>query len=284
MFAKVYLEITNVCNMNCSFCVGTKRKKHFLTAEEFAVLAYKIKPYTDFLYFHLMGEPTLHPLLGEFLDIAEKLGFKVIITTNGTLLDKSGEILLNGKSLFKVNISLHSFEANSNISEEDYFSTCFDFADKASNKGIITVFRLWNEGGENSLNDKIIGMMKHRFNGEWVENTKGIRIRKKLFIENGERFEWPLHSEIVSDKISCYGLKDHIGILCDGSVVPCCMDNDGNAILGNLYDNTLEEILNSEKTKYYRNMLENCKAPCEMCKTCGFAQNRFLHINKRLEK
>ena len=284
MFAKVYLEITNVCNMNCSFCVGTKRKKHFMTVEEFSVLASKIKPHTDFLYFHLMGEPTLHPLLGEFLDIAENLGFKVIITTNGTLLGKTGEILLKSNSLFKVSISLHSFEANSGISEEDYFSNCFEFADKASKQGIITVFRLWNEGGENSLNDKIIGMMKLKFDGEWKENTKGIRIRKKLFIENGERFEWPLHSEIVSDEISCYGLKDHIGILCDGSVVPCCMDNDGNAILGNLYDNTLDEILNSEKALNFRNMLNKNKVPCEMCKSCGFAQNRFLHLNMRLTK
>lgn len=278
MFAKVYLEITNVCNMDCSFCVGTSRRKRFMTTDEFKILATKIRPHTDFLYLHLMGEPTLHPLLGEFLKIAEILGFKVILTTNGTLLEKVKDVLLGCNALFKVSISLHSFEANSGLSMEKYFNNCFDFADEASQKDIISVFRLWNEGGKNALNDDIVTMLKKRFDGEWAENTKGIRIRKKLFIEYGEKFEWPLHSQNVSSEIFCYGLKDHVGVLCDGSVVPCCMDYDGNAVLGNLFEKSLYEIMTGEKAMYFKKMLENHTAPCVMCRRCGFAQNKFLHM------
>ena len=279
MFAKVYLEITNVCNMNCSFCVGTKRKKHFLTVEEFEHLATKIKPHTDYLYFHLMGEPTLHPLFDNFLKIAEKIGFKVIITTNGTLLAKVGNSLLNSEALHKVSISLHSFEANDDISEEEYFNGCLDFADIASEKGIITVFRLWNDGGKNKLNDKILSMLHQRFGENWSENDRGIRIRNKLFIEKGKKFEWPLHSETVTETITCYGMRDHVGVLCDGTVVPCCLDYDGNEPLGNLFDNSLDEILATPKAVNFKKMIEQGKAPCEMCKTCGFVQKRFLHIN-----
>lgn len=264
--------------MDCSFCVGTSRRKHFMTADEFKILATRIRPHTDFLYLHLMGEPTLHPLLGDFLKIAEILGFNVILTTNGTLLDKVKDILLDSKALFKVSISLHSFEANNSLTSEDYFKKCFDFADEASEKGIISVLRLWNKGGKNALNDDIISMLKMRFDGEWAENTKGIRIRKKLFIEYGEKFEWPLHSQNVSNEISCYGLKDHIGVLCDGSVVPCCMDYDGNAVLGNLFENSLYEIINSEKALFFKEMLEKRIAPCVMCRRCGFAQNKFMHM------
>ena len=39
-----------------------------MTVEDFTVLASKIRSHTDFLYFHLMGEPTLHPHLKELLD------------------------------------------------------------------------------------------------------------------------------------------------------------------------------------------------------------------------
>ena len=278
MFAKVYLEITNVCNMNCSFCVGTKRKRHFMTEDEFTLLASKIRPYTDFLYFHLMGEPLLHPKLSRLLGIADNLGFKVIITTNGILLSDVGHILLASKALFKVSISLHSFEANLTLDGDNYFNNCFDFADKASSQGIITVFRLWNDGGLDAMNDNIYSMLKKRFSGEWAENTKGIRIRKKLFIEKGEKFDWPLQSKMVSDRIFCYGMKDHIGVLCDGSVVPCCMDYDGNIALGNLFEQDLSDILNNEKAIFFRNNLDNGTTPCEMCKRCGFAQKRFLHI------
>ncbi len=278
MFSKVYLEITNVCNLSCSFCVGTTRKKHFMTTDEFEFLAKSIKPHTNFLYFHLMGEPTLHPELEKLLKIAENLGFKVIITTNGTLLKKVHEVLLNSDALFKVSISLHSFEANSGVNEDSYFNSCFDFADKSSEKGIITVFRLWNDGGKNTLNTKIIDKLKIRFSGEWVKNTKGIRIRKKLFIENGEKFEWPMYAENQAENIVCYGLKDHIGVLCDGTVVPCCLDYNGNLSLGNLFTDTLDNILASPKAVNFKNMLEQGKAPCEMCKRCGFVQKKILHI------
>lgn len=279
MFAKIYLEITNVCNMNCSFCVGTARNKRFLTTDQFYLLAEKLRPHTDFLYLHLMGEPTIHPKLSEILKSAEALGFKVILTTNGTNLSKVADILLESQTLFKVSISLHSFEANDKTNADEYFDSCFDFADRASKKGVISVFRLWNDGGLNSLNDQILLKLKERFpNDEWSQNTKGIRIRKKLFIENGEKFEWPLHSKIVTDSISCYGMRDHVGVLCDGSVVPCCMDYDGNAVLGNLFESSLDKILASEKALNFKKMLENGVAPCEMCRSCGFAQKKFLHV------
>ena len=277
MFAKIYLEITNVCNLNCSFCVGTTRKKKFISVSEFSVLAEKIKPYTDFLYFHLMGEPLLHPNLEEILNISHKLGFKVIITTNGVLLDKTADILLKSPALFKVNISLHSFEANIGINKESYFSSCFDFADSASKKAIVTVFRLWNNGGANSLNEEILNMMSSRFTGEeWAKNSKGIRIRQKLFMEYGDKFDWPMHSSKTTDHITCYGTKDHVGVLCDGSVVPCCLDYDGNLSFGNLFNDSLDEILKTDEAIRFFTAIRNKIAPSQMCKTCGFAQKKFL--------
>ena len=66
-FSKVYVEISNLCNLSCAFCPGTKRKKKAMTEDEFAALLPKLRPYTDFLYFHLMGEPLCHPKLGRFL-------------------------------------------------------------------------------------------------------------------------------------------------------------------------------------------------------------------------
>ncbi len=277
MFSKVYLEITNVCNLNCSFCVGTSRKKQFISPANFQLLAEKIRPHTDFLYLHLMGEPLLHPELDELLKISNQLGFKVIITTNGVLLDKTADILLNCPALFKISISLHSFEANTGIEREKYFNSCFNFADRSSKKNIITVLRLWNGGGADSLNKEILSMLTARFSGEeWTDNTKGIRIRKKLFIEYDDKFDWPMHSSKTTENISCYGMRDHVGILCDGSVVPCCMDYDGIEAFGNLFDDTLDEILSTPKALAFNAALRNNTAPSAMCKTCGFAQNKFL--------
>ena len=106
MLKRVYLEITNVCNLACSFCPGTKRQKRFMSETEFAALTEKLRGKTQYLYFHLMGEPLLHPLLCRFLAIAEEKGFRVILTTNGTLLDEKGRGLPDAPALYKINLSL----------------------------------------------------------------------------------------------------------------------------------------------------------------------------------
>ena len=159
-FRKIYLEITNACNLRCSFCPGTSRAPKSLNEDEFALLAEKLRPYSDYLYFHLMGEPLCHSLLERFFEIAQGLGFKVIITTNGTLLEKKKEILLGAAALHKINISLHAFEANDvDFSFDEYLERCFDFGKSAEGKKIV-VYRLWNNGGKSELNERILEKMK----------------------------------------------------------------------------------------------------------------------------
>ena len=153
-FRKVYLEISNICNLHCSFCPGTKRKSHAMGEAEFTAILQKLQPFTDYLYFHLMGEPLLHPKLGDFLRIAGDIGFKVILTTNGTLLSRCSDILLQSDTLYKISISLHSFEANvDNGDFEEYLDSCFAFCSAAASCGKIAVMRLWNKGGDDKLNE-----------------------------------------------------------------------------------------------------------------------------------
>ncbi len=173
---KAFLEITNACNLSCSFCHGTRRPIKYMTPSEFETAAGKLRPFADYLYFHLMGEPLLHPKIGDFLRIAGDLGFKVILTTNGTLLERCADILLNSPALYKISISLHSFEANvKNMSFDEYLSSCFDFCRRAADKGKIAVMRLWNSGGAEALNGTIISRMEEYFGEKeaWLEIYSG---------------------------------------------------------------------------------------------------------------
>ena len=151
VYNKVYIEITNICNMNCSFCHGHKRAPKQMTESEFSYVLDKISGQTEFIYYHLMGEPLTHPNLLKFLRLAGERGFKSIITTNGTLLKKRGLDLLN-EPLHKVNISVHSFEKGSEADHVRYISEIADFAKNASEKGIIVVLRLWNKGVDGGKN------------------------------------------------------------------------------------------------------------------------------------
>lgn len=275
MYNKVYVEITNICNMNCSFCHGHKRPQRRMSKGEFTLILDKLTEQTKYIYYHLMGEPLTHPLLSEFIKLAGERGYKSIVTTNGTLLNKrSAELLSVG--LHKINISLHSFEDGSENAFIRYIKELSDFSKAAASQGIIVVFRLWNKGFDGGKNELALRLLKENIAGDWAENTRGIRIREKIFLEWGERFEWPdSNAEIKGNKFFCYGLKDQFGILSDGTVVPCCLDSDGVINLGNIFNDDIETILNSEKAL---NMVEGfrCgKASEDLCKRCGYAQ-RFV--------
>ena len=276
MFSRIYVEITNICNMNCSFCHGHSRKLKQMTAEEFELILNKISGYTKYIYYHLMGEPLTHPKLPEFIKIASDKGFKSMITTNGTLLKQYGDKILDA-GIHKVNISVHSFEDGTEEQFENYMVNLVDFAIKAHNKDVIVVFRLWNNGFDNGRNNKIIDYLKSNINNEWTENSKGNKIRDKMFLEYGERFSWPdMNADVQGSDVFCYGLRDHIGILCDGTVVPCCLDSEGTINLGNIFNDNLSDILNSERAKSIKCGFDCRKAVEELCQKCGYAQRFSL--------
>lgn len=272
MYRKVYVEITNICNMNCSFCHGTKRAPKRMNFDEFQVILAKLQPHTQYIYYHLMGEPLTHPDLGLFLQTATEIGFKSIITTNGTLLKQRGQVLIDHK-VHKVSVSLHSFEGDDQSAHRKYLKEVADFAKTANSQGIIVVLRLWNNGCDNGKNAEAIDFLKSEINGEWVENSKGLRIRERLFLEYGDRFQWPdKDAEVQGDSVFCYGLRDHFGVLSDGTVVPCCLDSDGQINLGNILKEDIESILSSKRATDIVKGFDGRKPSEELCRRCGYAQ------------
>lgn len=275
MYNKVYVEITNICNMSCSFCHGHKRAARRMTEAEFSLVLDKLSGYTRYLYYHLMGEPLTHPQLPLFLEMAAARGFKSVITTNGTLLGRRGDELLEA-GVYKVNLSLHSFEEGSDADYDKYVRTLADFALHAADAGVIVVFRLWNRGTDGGRNEKALSLLREYVTGEWSEHARGIRLRDRVYLEWGERFEWPdSEAEVKGERFFCYGLKDQFGILSDGTVVPCCLDSDGVIRLGNIFDEEIDTILHSPRATAMVEGFRCGKASEELCRRCGYAQ-RFV--------
>ena len=258
--------------MNCSFCHGHSRPHRRMTADEFALVLEKLTGHTNHIYYHLMGEPLTHPELPDFLKMATEHGFKSVITTNGTLLSRRGEEIISAHP-HKVSISLHSFEGQDDVTFKSYMHGVTSFAKEAANHGIIVVFRLWNRGFDGGRNEHIFHYLQDQLQGEWCENTRGIRIRDKLHLEWGDRFAWPdKEAPLQGDEVFCYGLQDHFGILCDGTVVPCCLDSEGGISLGNIFNENLYDILSSSRAEALREGFKCRKASEELCRRCGYAQ------------
>ena len=275
---KVYLEITNICNLSCSFCPKTKRAGKVMSPEEFRTLAEKIRPHSRYLYLHLMGEPMLHPQLDRILKIAEELDFILMITTNGTLLPQREELLCSCPVIKKISVSLHSFEGNEghNTSMTEYLDGCLRFAAHAARSGKRCGLRLWNlDGAEtqgaNSQNGFILDRMALHFPKPWKETWSGATLAPNIYLEWGEKFEWPdLNHGEGGGTGFCYGLRDHVGVLCDGTVVPCCLDHEGDIPLGNLFEQSLQEIMDTPRARAIYNGFSNRKVTEELCRTCGY--------------
>lgn len=270
MLKKVYVEITNVCNLACSFCHGTRREPGMMSADEFEYITDALIGRTEFLYFHLMGEPLLHPMLPAFIRSAAAKGFRPVLTTNGTLLRERAEEILQ-TPLYKLNISLHSAEANNNESE-DHLAGCIAFSKAAAERGVLSVLRLWNIGGLDKNNGSILSGLKAEYPGEWEKTRSGYRLACRTFLEFGEKFDWPdPTAEDHGEELFCWALRDQAGILCDGSVVPCCLDADGVMTLGNIFTGSLDEILSSEMARRIYNGFSSHRAVEDLCRRCGYA-------------
>ena len=274
MFSRLYLEITTCCNRACSFCPGTARPAAVVTPETFRTLAAKRRPYGQYLYLHVMGEPLSHPQLAELLALAAARERKVCITTNGTLLARQTKTLLAAPTLHKVSVSLHSFEGNDGAQERErqYLEEVWSFAARAAAQGVIVALRLWNEGGAETRNGVIEAFLHEKCPGEWPEPRGGsFRLRDNLYLERAKKFDWPDLSAQERGTQFCYGLRDQLGVLADGTAVPCCLDHEGDIALGNLFTQPLSEILQSERACALREGFSR-RCPSEgLCRRCGFA-------------
>jgi len=276
-FKKIYIEITNSCNFDCSFCFKTTRTTKFMSPDEFRIVVEKIRPYTNYIYLHVLGEPLLHPQLDEILTIAETANLNINITTNGGLIEKKKEILLP-HSIRQINISLH--DAEENISPEkwkEYLHSALNFSMTASNKTYISL-RLWNSSNTASaaFNTLCLAEISKKFDlsaQEITERTKGngLKLAEHIFLQKAPRFEWPDENGVKSQtQKNCYALRDHIAILADGQIVPCCLDANANMKLGNIFTDELSEILQSERAQNIKKGFEQRKIVEPICATCGF--------------
>lgn len=264
-FKKIYVEITNGCNLNCDFCIKNKRKNKFITIDEFKTLLNKIIDYTDYLYFHVLGEPLLHPNINKLIDIASD-NFKINITTNGYLINK----IKDNKNIRQLNISLHSFDDKYKVILTDYLNNVFDTVDELIKYGTYISLRLWVK---NKYNNQIIDYINNRYNTNIKYDVENYTISNNVFINNFHEFIWPdLNNDTYDENGTCYGLIDHIGILVDGTIIPCCLDSRGDIFLGNIYENTLDKILESDRVKNIINNFKNNKKFEELCKHCKFIE------------
>ena len=259
-FKRVYVEITSSCNLHCSFCQETLRKPHFMSVDEFRTVIERIGHYTNYIYLHVKGEPLLHPQLGEILKICQDADMTVNLTTNATLIKEKLPVLLE-YPVHQINVSLHSADDNDCIDMDSYINNLFESCETLLDKTDTEIsLRLWNTKKE-----------------PFLFGEKNCTIKRHLYINVQSPFEWPdVNSTYCNERGFCQGLRQHMAILCDGTVVPCCLDGNGVMALGNILDSTLEEILSSPRSVAFMEGFKKKTAVEPLCMHCSFKE-RFAH-------
>lgn len=287
-FKKFYIEITSVCNLSCHFCPPTERAATFIKVEDFTKILDEVRPYTEYIYFHVKGEPLLHPKIDQLLDLSHERGFKVTLTTNGTLLHKAKHKILNKPALRQINFSLHSFDGHAGSNDkEGYVRSVLSFAKEAvESSNVIISLRLWNLDLDNELNverdrnREILEMIEKEFNLDFkIEEKfvrgKGVKIADRVYLNHEVEFKWPdLKEDEDEGKGFCHALRNQAGILSNGTVIPCCLDGEGVINLGNIHEKPFAEIIEGERANRMFEGFSRREVVEELCRKCGY-RRRF---------
>lgn len=265
MLKRVYLEITNSCNLNCPFCTNQKGNR-YLSIEEIKDYLSQIKPFCNYIYLHILGEPLLHPNFNEILEYLDQNNFKLQLVTNGTLLNKYPNIL-DHQCLRKLSISVHSIN-NINV-DNNYFDTLNSLIENNTNTKL--ELRFYDKQNLDNKLESYLDYLKNKYAFEITAKLNSYKLKENTYIYFQELFDWPsMNDSIINDCGTCHGAIDMIGINSNSDVTICCLDPKPINRIGNLKKDSLETILNSDLYKQYILDFNNHKLTSPLCQRCKY--------------
>ncbi len=130
MKTRYYFNLTNKCNTECEFCCmnSAKAKSTFLSFDSFKTVIDSCN--NEFELQLEGGEPLLHPNLFLFLEYARYSNkcSKIIISTNGILLDKFINKLVDFSASYKIKMLIkHSINFHLESLNPNIYKRCRDF-------------------------------------------------------------------------------------------------------------------------------------------------------------
>jgi radical SAM protein with 4Fe4S-binding SPASM domain len=285
-FYRIYIELTNVCGLSCSFCPTKELPSKQMNLDFFENTISQISAYTKEVACHVVGDPLTQSNLSEYLDIIHKHGLKAILTTSGYFLKKHSYDTLFHPCVKQINVSLNSFNKNdTSLTFTKYISPILSLCKEKllREENLFINLRIWNldeDMSEREFNQTLFLRLSKAFdvslnlNEVYSKKPKSIRLANKILVHFDNYFEWPSLSNENYGNGTCQGLQSHIAILASGKVVPCCLDCDGIIELGDLHEESLKNILSNRRTKNMLNGFKEGKAIEELCQKCSY-KDRF---------
>jgi radical SAM protein with 4Fe4S-binding SPASM domain len=316
----VYIEITDSCNLHCSFCpCGTAgdagnaaMPRTFMPTALFEkCIAGAQEIGAKNIFFHVLGEPTLHPGFAHYLKKLEQTPLRLTLTTNGTTIERTGRHILDCPAVRQVNFSTHAFAELPRETAERHLQNVLDFCRIAAveRPDLYVNLRLWNVGAAEATpwNSYMLDRIRETFGvevtpGHFCSRHKSFNISGRIYLHEDTRFEWPGSNKVTSASSvtfetrdergsassvtgtpvqgTCRALDTHVAILHDGRVVACCLDYSGQITLGNIQENSLAEILEAPLARELREGFAQNELRHPLCRACSYCK-RFSRKNNK---
>lgn len=288
----VYIEITDSCNLRCSFCPSSTKhcadSRQFMPSELFEkCIAGAQDVGAKNVYFHVLGEPTLHPGFAHYVKKLEATPLKLTLVTNGTTIARSGRALIESPAVRQVNFSTHAYAELDRNTAATHLQNVIDFCklSLAARPELYINLRLWNAGTEDSTdwNQTFLARINKSFGtavapAHFCSRHKSFNITGRLYMHTDTRFEWPkLDEDVLNEKPepiegTCHALGTQVAILHDGRVTACCLDHGGHIELGNIATQPLPEILESPLARSLRDGFARHELRHPLCQACPYCR------------
>ncbi|GAA7516273.1 radical SAM/SPASM domain-containing protein [Helicobacter pylori] len=281
-FKKIYIELSDICGLQCSFCPNPKNIRGVMPLELFEKVCKEAAPLTPIITLHVLGDPCKLKNLNRYLNAAKRFSLKVDLVTSGAYLHNFETLLQD--AIYQISISLDAGLDNHNkLNQHRYIQKILEFCHYKCEKNSEVFLNLRIQDGTLDKHQNLIKPFLESFECVSLEGLKSqsrVRLFKKSFLNIQKTFKWPnLNAQNPLNQESkipyCYGLIKQIAILSNGVVVPCCMDTQAHISLGDLNHTPLKDILKSQKAMAIKTHFLKGEALELLCKNCSYPLIRY---------
>lgn len=241
---EVRIENSSACNYRCNFCPYPTelfyRKKEIMSNDIFEKLVLKIKqqaPQINKITISGLGEPFLDKDIYHKFKFAKSMGYTTIVLTNGSIIDRDK---FEEEYLDIMRISLHT------LNSDKYKELTGGSLDNLINN----IEYLKTKDIQIFLN-----CVMEEIDEKDIKNIVDTYSGKVDVLEIWKPHNWAnLYTYRQSEKVVRTCGRPFAGPLqvdANGFVKLCCFDTNGELYIGNLVENSLEEIYDGELYQKY---------------------------------
>ena len=285
----ISIEPTTACNLRCPQCPSGlrsfSRPTGMLELSTFEKIINELHEKLAYLILYFQGEPWLHPQFDTLVQTAHDKGIYTATSTNAHYLTMENAQKIIESGLDRIIISMdgtdqstyEKYRVGGNINKvlegvENLMAARRKL--KKANPFVILQFLVFrhNEHQRPAMKKlaKKLGVDKLEFKTaqiyDYENGSELMPVNEKLsrYEQTGDG-RYVIKSALPN---KCWRMWHSCVMTWDGDIVPCCFDKDAKYVMGNIHQQSFEEIWNGPRYLQFRETLLQNRKSIDICANC----------------